>query len=71
MYLGPVAPHWEVDSQYGDRNLVEDFRTRVLARFLLLPPHDPQFNRNRRRVALDAEREGIALQWDTGLPEDQ
>ena len=41
VYLGPVAPHWRVDSDYGDRNLIEEFRQRALARLLLLPPHDP------------------------------
>jgi hypothetical protein len=70
VYLGPVAPHWRVDSDFGDRNLIEDFRQRVLARLLLLPPHDPQYRRNRERVARDAEREGLMLDWDLGLPED-
>ena len=42
---------------------------RVLARLLLLPPHDPQFRRNRERVVRDAERENILLEWDLGLPE--
>ncbi len=70
VYLGPVAPHWEVYSEYGDRTLVEEFRTRVLARLVLLPRDDPQFRRNRERVVRDAEREGIALEWDLGLPED-
>ena len=57
VYLGPVAPHWEVVSDFGDRNLIEEFRQRALARLLLLPPHDPQFRRNRERVVRDAERE--------------
>ncbi len=64
VYLGPVAPHWEVESEFGDRHLVEEFRTRVLARLQLLPPHDPQFRRNRERVLRDAERENILLSWD-------
>lgn len=71
VYLGPVAPHWEVESEFGDRHLVEEFRTRVLARLQLLPPHDPQFRRNRERVVRDAEREAIALEWDLGMPEDE
>jgi hypothetical protein len=71
VYLGPVAPHWDVYSEFGDRHLVEEFRTRVLARLLLLPPHDPQFRRNRERVVRDAERENIALEWDLGLPDDE
>ena len=68
--MGPVAPHWEVHGDFGDRNLIEDFRQRVMARLLLLPPHDPQFRRNRERVVRDAEREGLILDWDLGIPED-
>jgi hypothetical protein len=71
VYLGPVAPHWDVQSDYGDRALIEEFRQRVSARLLLLPPHDPQFRRNRERVVRDAEREGLELQWDLGVPEDE
>jgi hypothetical protein len=41
-----------------------------MARLLLLPPHDPQFRRNRERVVRDAEREGLILEWDLGVPED-
>lgn len=70
VYLGPVAPHWEVQGVTGDRNLIEDFRQRVNARLLLLPPHDPQFKRNRERIVRDAEREGIVLEWDLGIAED-
>ena len=71
VYLGPVAPHWEVVSEFGDRNVIEAFRERALARLLLLPPHDPQFRRNRERVARDAERENLILEWDLGLPDEQ
>ncbi len=71
MYLGPVAPHWRVDSDFGDRNVIEDFRQRALARLVLLPPHDPQFRRNRERVVRDAERENLLLDWDLGLPEEE
>lgn len=71
VYLGPVAPHWEVESEFGDRAVVEAFRERALARLVLLPPHDPQFRRNRERVVRDAERENILLEWDLGIPEDQ
>lgn len=70
VYLGPVAPHWEVQSEFGDRSLIEEFRQRALARLVLLPPHDPQFRRNRERVVRDAERENLLLEWDLGLPED-
>ena len=69
VYLGPVAPHWELEPVFGDRALIEEFRTRVMARLLLLPFHDPQFRRNRDRVNNDAEREGIVAEWDFGLPE--
>ena len=70
VYLGPVAPHWEIHSDFGDRQIIEEFRGRVLARLVLLPPHDPQFRRNRERVIRDAERENILLDWDLGLPEE-
>lgn len=69
VYLGPVAPHWEVRSRFGDRKAIEEFRARVLARLTLLPPHDPQFRRNRERVVRDAERENFTLEWDLGYPE--
>lgn len=71
VYLGPVAPHWEVVSDFGDRAVIDDFRTRVMARLMLLPPHDPQFRRNRERVARDAERELLSLEWDLGYPEEE
>ena len=71
VYLGPVAPHWEVQSDFGDHRMIEDFRQRVMARLVLLPPHDPQFRRNRERVARDAERENLILEWDLGLPPDE
>jgi len=71
VYLGPVAPHWEVHSDFGDRALIEEFRARVLARLELLPPHDPQFRRNRERVVRDAERERLLLDWDLGVPEEE
>ena len=70
VYLGPVAPHWDVVAEFGDRNMVEEFRQRALARLLLLPPHDPQFRRNRERVVRDAERENLILSWDLGVPDD-
>jgi hypothetical protein len=68
-YLGPVAPHWEVRYVQGDRAVIDAFRERVYARLLLLPPHDPQFRRNRERVNRDAERERIVLEWDLGYDE--
>ena len=71
IYLGPVAPHWEVHSDFGDPRLIEDFRQRVMARLVLLPPHDPQFRRNRERVVRDAERENLYLEWDLGVPEEE
>ena len=71
VYLGPVAPHWRIDSEFGDRSIVLDFERRVLARLVLLPPHDPQFRRNRERVIRDAERENLLLEWDLGLPDEE
>lgn len=70
VYLGPVAPHWEIRSDFGDRDQIEAFRTRVNARLVLLPPHDPQFRRNRERVNRDAEREHFLIEWDLGYDED-
>ena len=70
VYLGPVAPHWDLQSDWGDRAMVEGFRDRMQARLQLVPPHDPQFRRNRERVIRDAERENVELDWDLGMPED-
>jgi hypothetical protein len=69
VYLGPLAPHWDVQSVFGDRSVIDEFRQRALARLQLLPPHDPQFRRNRERVARDAEREALILDWDLGEEE--
>ncbi|MGI9621353.1 MAG: hypothetical protein ACR2PK_00845 [Acidimicrobiales bacterium] len=69
VYLGPVAPHWEIRSDFGDRELIDGFRSRVNARLVLLPPHDPQFRRNRERVNRDAERENFLIEWDLGYDE--
>jgi hypothetical protein len=69
MYLGPVAPHWEVRGEYGDRGMIDAFRSRVNARLMLLPPHDPQFRRNRERVNRDAERDNFTIVWDLGYDE--
>lgn len=71
VYLGPVAPHWEIEGIYGDQAAVEEFRRRTNARLQLLPPHDPQFRRNRERVNRDAERERIIVDWDLGYPEEE
>jgi hypothetical protein len=71
VYRSPVAPHWDLESDFGDRATIEEFRSRVLARLELLPPHDPQFRRNRERVVRDAERENLLLEWDLGIPEDE
>ncbi|MEZ5170952.1 MAG: hypothetical protein R3A49_09435 [Acidimicrobiia bacterium] len=69
VYLGPVAPHWEVHDIIGDRAVIDAFRQRVTARLQLLPPHDPQFHRNRARVDRDAERERLVIEWDLGFDE--
>ncbi|MGH1490838.1 MAG: hypothetical protein ACRBK7_15850 [Acidimicrobiales bacterium] len=66
VYNGPVAPHWEMKPRYGDQKMLDEFWTRVNARLLLLPKHDPQFRRNRERVNRDAERELIICDWDLG-----
>lgn len=71
VYLGPTAPHWEIHNIFGDQKVIDSFRDRVMARLMLLPPHDPQFRRNRERVARDAERERLALVWDLGMPDEQ
>ena len=68
VYLGSVSPHWEVYGDWGDRQTLDEFRARVLARLVLLPREDPQFRRNRERIVRDAEREMITIEWDLGLP---
>jgi hypothetical protein len=70
VYLGPVAPHWDVVRVFGDQGAIREFAQRVDARLQLLPPHDPQFRRNRERVARDAEREHLILEWDLGYDEE-
>ncbi len=67
VYLGPVSPHWEVYGDWGDRQTLDEFRARVLARLVLLPREDPQFRRNRERIIRDAERELISIEWDLGV----
>ena len=69
VYLGPVAPHWEIHRVFGDPKAIDEFAERAQARLQLLPPHDPQFRRNRERVARDAEREHLILDWDLGYDE--
>lgn len=71
IYLGPVSPHWEFRSDFGERKLIEEFNTRAQARLLLLPPHDPQFRRNRERVNRDAERSNLLIEWDLGYEEEE
>ncbi|MCP4434504.1 MAG: hypothetical protein GY812_03265 [Actinomycetia bacterium] len=66
-YTGPTAPHWEITSDDGDPELIDAFRTRVMARLMLLPPHDPQFRRNRDRVDRDGQGERIEVVWETGM----
>ena len=62
--LGPI-----LDSPKRRAKLVEEFRTRALARLVLLPYTDPQFKRNRERIMRDAERERITVEWDLGFDE--
>ena len=66
VYLGAISPHWEVYGDYGDQNMLEEFRARTLARLILLPRNDPQFRRNQERVNKDAERERISIEWELG-----
>ncbi len=68
VYLGPVSPHWEVYGDWGERQVLDEFRARALARLVLLPRDDPQFRRNKERINRDAERELISLEWELGLP---
>lgn len=67
VYLGAVSPHWEVYGDWGDRQTLDEFRARCLARLVLLPREDPQFRRNRERIVRDAEREMISIEWDLGV----
>ena len=69
VYLGPAAPHWEIHGVLGERDVIDAFRVRAMARLQLLPPHDPQFRRNQARVDRDAERERLVIEWDLGFEE--
>ena len=71
VYLGPVAPHWDIQGVFGDSSAIDNFRARAIARLQLVPPHDPQFRRNRERVGRDAEREHYILEWDLGYEEEE
>ena len=66
IYTGPVAPHWDYRSSFGDNQVIEDFKMRAGARLLLLPRDDPQFRRNFERIVRDAERHNLLLEWDLG-----
>jgi hypothetical protein len=50
----------------GGGRLVDEFRQGTLAR-LQLPAPPPQFRGNRERVARDAERERLILEWELGM----
>ncbi len=71
VYMGPTAPHWNFMSDFGDPRDIEQFKVRAEARLLLLPPHDPQFRRNRERINRDAERENLLIDWDLGYEEEE
>ena len=65
IYLGPVSPHWEIGSDFGDRNVVEEFKARALARLVLLParsavPPQPGAHRARHRARAHPARLGSA-----------
>lgn len=66
IYTGSVAPHWDYRSNFGDHQVIEDFKMRAGARLLLLPRDDPQFRRNYERIVRDAERHNLLLEWDFG-----
>ena len=68
VFLGPVSPHWEIYGDWGERQVLDEFRNRALARLVLLPRDDPQFRRNKERINRDAERELISIEWELGLP---
>ena len=68
VYLGSVSPHWEIYGDWGERQVLDEFRARALARLVLLPRDDPQFRRNKERINRDAERELISVEWELGLP---
>ena len=68
VYHGPVAPHWEVYGDWGDRQVLDEFRARALARLVLLPRDDPQFRRNKERINRDAERDPEILDDDDPAP---
>lgn len=55
---------------FGDEEQIQAFVDRVDARLRFLPPHDPQFRRNRERVNRDAEREGLLVEWNLGYDEE-
>ena len=69
VYLGPVSPHWELYSDYGDRTVLEEFRTRVMARLVLLAATIRSSAATASASCSDAERERISLEWDLGIPE--
>src|SRR5438309_10844320 len=68
IYLGPVAPHWELESQFGERAFIGGFPQPALARLCFLPPPAPQFRPTRERVARDAGRETLILEGDLAIP---
>ena len=67
--IAQLAPGEELRTGLA-MQMIDEFRQRALARLQLLPPHDPQFRRNRERVARDAEREHLILEWDLGYDEE-
>ena len=43
VYLGPVAPHWEIHTGFGDPQLLEDFKTRALFWIGIVNSPDKEF----------------------------
>ena len=68
VYLGPGRAPLGGPLRLRRPAVIDEFRARVLARLELLPPHDPQFRRNRERVVRDAERENLLLDGTSASP---
>jgi len=62
-YTGPVYPHWEIVGTYGEPELIEEFARRAYMRLMYVSLKDSQCRRNRERIKVDAENEGISLEW--------
>ena len=66
VYLGPVAPHWEVQSDFGDRSMIEEFRAR--ARVWLRDNMPPDGTGRGRRTEPGGWKQERALQQGGEVP---